>query len=76
MGFNNFKKKYSDNYLHKKIVTILLPSLILGFLITIYQGYLHCMSFESLLIIFYGSSLLIIKSLEYILLKWQPQNRY
>ena len=42
--------------IHKFILGI-----IFGFLIAVYQGYLHCTSFEALLIIFYGSSLLLIK---------------
>jgi len=53
--------------IHKFILGI-----ILGFLIAVYQGYLYCMSFEALLIIFYGSSLLIIKYFDCII-KNSPQ---
>jgi len=69
MILNNSVEKDSSNYIGKKSIIILLPSLIVGFLIAVYQGYLCCMSFESLLIIFYGSSLITIKFLEYLLLK-------
>ena len=50
-----------------KIITRFLPSLVIGFLIAVYEGVLHCISFEALLIIFYGSSLLVIKLLDYVL---------
>ena len=57
-----------------KIITRFMPSVIIGFLISVYQSILHCTSFEALLIIFYGNSLLVIKLLDYALDSKMPKS--